>query len=155
MMDWLSMAGAAGLGLWQEGGDLPTQVPGIDQGGPAAPGQQGAPPPGPGTGGTQGFFNPVFLMLLLLLVFMILSTVMSSRREKRRVAEMLGGLKRGDRVQTLAGMIGTVHEVKEDAVVLRVDEATGTKIQFAKTAVQHVIKQARSDPKNEGAAGAE
>jgi preprotein translocase subunit YajC len=154
MQDWMSMAGAGGLGLLQEGGDLPTSVPGIGPG-PGATEGQGAGPGPATTQGQPGMFNPMFLLLLLVLVFMIVTTMMSSRREKRRVAEMLSGIKRGDRVQTLAGMIGTVHEVRDDAIVLRVDDTTGTKIQFAKSAVQHVLKSARTDSKTEGAESAE
>jgi preprotein translocase subunit YajC len=146
---------AGGIGLWQEG-DLPTQVPGIGpDGGAAETGQPG------GTGAPGGatpqnpLASPMFLILLLVVVFMFATTIMSSRKEKRRVAEMIGALKRGDRVQTLAGIIGTVHEVKDDSVVIRVDEATGTKMQFAKTAVQHVLKPARAESKDEGVTSAE
>lgn len=147
MQDWLSMSAVAGTSLWQEG-DLPTNVPGLGPGPGATEGQSGTGAP-PGTQGQPGGLNPMFLLLLLVLVFMIVTTMMSSRREKKRVAEMISGLKRGDRVQMAGGMIGTVHEVKEDSVVIRVDEATGTKIHFARTAVQHVLKPARSDGKSE------
>lgn len=155
MQDWMSMAAASALGLGQEGGDLPTNVPGLGPGPEGATqGQNGSPGAQPGTGASPTF-NPMFLLLLLVLVFMIVTTMMSSRREKRRVAEMISSLKRGDRVQTLAGMIGTVQEVRDDSIVLRVDDTTGTKIHFAKTAVQHVLKSARTDGKSEGAESAE
>lgn len=156
MQDWMSMAATSGLGVVQEGGDLPTNVPGIGPG-PAetTEGADGSTAGGGGGGGTTPTFNPMFLLLLLVLVFMIVTTMMSSRREKRRVADMIAGLKRGDRVQTLAGIIGTVQEVRDEAVVLRVDDATGTKINFAKSAVQHVLKPARTDSKTEGAESAE
>jgi preprotein translocase subunit YajC len=148
MDDWISAAVWAGTGTVQEGADLPTSVPGIDSGNGAAEGQ--IPPAGTGgPGTTQPAFNPLFLMLLLVIVFMIVTTMMSSRREKRRVSSMIGALKRGDRVQTLAGMIGTIHEVKDDSIVLRVDETTGTRIHFAKSAVQAVLKSAKSDSRSE------
>ncbi|HZW08494.1 MAG TPA: preprotein translocase subunit YajC [Phycisphaerales bacterium] len=152
MHDWVATAAAGGIGLWQEGGNLPTEVPGIDQGGGAAetvqPGGAGAPSGGPAP---SPLSSPMFLILLLVVVFMFVTTIMSGRKEKRRVAEMIAALKRGDRVQTLAGIIGTVHEVRDDSVVVRVDEATGTKMQFAKSAVQHVLKPARAEAKEEDA----
>jgi len=150
MQDWPTVVVVSGSGLWQDGQPLPTNVPGIDSGSSPAQGQDGTG--GQGSSPTQqpnGFGSLMFPMLLLVLVFMIVTTMMSSRREKRRVSDMLAGLKRGDRVQTVAGVIGTVHEVKDDSVVLRVDESTGTKISFARSSVQHVLKSARSDSKAE------
>jgi preprotein translocase subunit YajC len=135
-------------------GDLPTSVPGIGPG-PGATGQDASGGAQPGAQTQPGGLPPMFLLVLLVIVFMIVTTMMSSRREKRRVADMLAGLKRGDRVQTTAGMIGTVHEVKDDAIVLRVDDATGAKIHFARSAVAHVLKSAKSEGKSEGADGAE
>ena len=42
----------------------------------------------------------------------------------------------------LGGMIGKIDQVKDDAIVVRVDEVNGTKIHFAKSAVQRVIESA-------------
>jgi preprotein translocase subunit YajC len=45
-------------------------------------------------------------------------------------------------------VLGTVVEVRDDEVVLRVDDATGTKIAFAKSAVQGVLRK-RAEAKAE------
>lgn len=131
----------------QDGEALPNTVPGIGGGEGGVP-IQGEPPP---SGGAQPapspFGNTIFLMLALVLVFMIVSTMMTSRREKKRVAEMLGSMKRGDRVVTTSGMFGTVQEVKEDSVVLRIDDVAGTKARFTKSAVQQVVKSSPGESK--------
>lgn len=146
-----------GLGFMQDGA-LPNAVPGI--GGPSAGGTTGAPGDPAGAGGGQPpavkpFGNSIFIMLALLLVFMIVSSMMSARRAKKQTAAMLGGLKRGDRVLTAAGIFGTVHEVRDDAVVLKIDDVSGTKVQFAKHAIQQVVKSAKGGVKELAADGTE
>jgi preprotein translocase subunit YajC len=133
----------------QEGGSLPNTVPGLDGGGSG--GEAGTVAPGGQQGGgapaANPFGNTLFMMLALLLVFMIVSTMMTGRREKKRMAQMLAELKRGDRVLTVSGMYGTVHEVKPDAIVLRIDEVSGAKAQFSKSAVSQVVRSARGEGK--------
>ncbi|MBL0927280.1 MAG: preprotein translocase subunit YajC [Phycisphaerales bacterium] len=100
-------------------------------------GSQQAPPPG------LGF--EFFFIILGFFALMIFLQFRAGKKEKQRRAELLTSLKRNDRVQTLGGMIGTIVELKDDEVVLRVDESTNTKIAFSKAAVQSVLKSARED----------
>jgi len=116
-------------------------------GGQATQGDPGSQPiGGSGQGGAQqppSLFGGGFIFVLLgMFVFMLFLSSMGQRKEKKKRAEMLGALGRHDRVQTTGGMIGTVVEVRGDEVTLKVDESTNTKIRFAKSAVQQVLKQA-------------
>ncbi len=106
--------------------------------GPAGPQQQGAPPPA-----GLGLFLPLMIGLFL---FMILTSILGSRKEKKRRQELLGSLARYDRVVTTGGMIGTIVEVKNDEVVIKVDESTNTKIHFNRAAVQSVLKKGPGKP---------
>jgi len=101
---------------------------------PAGPG--GTPPAGPSAFGGSSFF----LIMILLLVFMVFTSVMSGRKDKRRKAEMLASLARNAKVQTVGGVIGTIVEVKNDEIVLKVDEASNTRIRFSRSAIQQVLK---------------
>lgn len=113
----------------------------------------------PGPGAAPGGMNPIFLIAFALLA-MVIVTSMTGRKEKKRRAELLSSIKKYDRVQTLGGIIGTILELGESEVVLRVDEATDTRIRFARSAIQGVVKEAKADakqaveakPKNEKAA---
>ncbi len=146
---WSTWTSTPTLGFLQDGAALPNNVPGIGNGSggettgapgdPAAAGN--APPPKP-------FGNSIFIIFALILVFMIVSTMMSSRRAKKQTAEMLGGLKRGDRVLTSGGMLGTVQEVRNDAVVLRIDDVSGAKAHFSKRAIQQVVKSGKGNGKS-------
>lgn len=103
---------------------------------PAAGGDAGGAAQAPG--GSFGGIMP--LLLLGVFVFFIFTMISSERKQKKKRNEMMGALKRNDRVQTVGGIIGVVTEIKDEEVVLRVDEASKTKIRFSKTAVQQVLK---------------
>lgn len=101
-------------------------------GSPAPPaGEEGSPPPRTGV-------EPFFIIVLGVLVAMIIFSMSSQRKEKKRRAAMLDTMKKGDKVQTVGGILGTVAEVRDDEVVVKVDENTNTKIKLAKNAIQSV-----------------
>lgn len=99
--------------------------------------QTGAPGPPTSPGGAAAFF-PIAVMLALV-VFMLLSARGQKRREKRQREELYTRMRKNDRVLTIGGVIGTIISVKDDEVVLKVDESTNTKMTFLKTAVQRVL----------------
>lgn len=104
-------------------------------GDPAQGGQQGAVPRSGGMG------MDLVLIMGGFLVLMIVMSMMAGRKEKRRRAEMMSSLRRHDKVLVGGGMIGTIVELKDDEVVVKVDEATNTRIRFTKNAIQSVLKQ--------------
>jgi preprotein translocase subunit YajC len=53
---------------------------------------------------------------------------------------MLADLKKNDRILTRGGILGTVVGIKENEVVLKVDETTNTKMTFLKDAVWQVVQ---------------
>lgn len=95
-----------------------------------------APPPGGGSG-ALGFF-PIALMMGVV-VFMLLTSRSQRAREKRQREDMYAKLAKNDRVLTIGGIIGTVIAVKDNEVILKVDESTNTRMTFLKTAVQRIL----------------
>ncbi len=88
-----------------------------------------------------GAMPSMFLSLMFaMVVFMLLSSRSQKKREKREREEMYASLSRNDRVLTIGGVIGTVLSIKDDEVVLKVDESTNTKMTFTKSAIQRVLK---------------
>ena len=80
------------------------------------------------------------MMIIPLLVLMVVFSLFSQRREKKRRAQMLGGMKKHDTVRTIGGVIGSVVEVKPDTVVLKVDESSNTRMTFSRDAVQLIME---------------
>jgi len=66
-------------------------------------------------------------------------TTRSKKRQERERTDMLSGMKRGDRVQTIGGIIGKVVEVDGQEVLVKVDETSNTKIRFRRDAIHRVI----------------
>jgi preprotein translocase subunit YajC len=78
-------------------------------------------------------------MAVMMAAFYFLILLPESRKNKQRQA-LLGGMKKGDEVLTNGGVIGVVQNVKDDRVVLKVDEARGVTIEFAKSSIGQILK---------------
>ncbi len=116
------------------GGERPTQTGTSAQPLGPANGQAQQAPGGMGPNMLLFMFIPLFLLLILMSTF-------GARKEKKKRAELLASLGRYDRVLTMGGVIGTIVEIKDDEIVLKVDESTNTKIHFSRGAVQSILKK--------------
>ena len=105
--------------------------------GPAA--TQGKPAPGFADLLASPMF-PLLLGIIVLYVFMF----RSKRKEDQKKKDLLGSIKRGDRVQTIGGILGTVVEVEEARVRLKVDESSNTKIWFSRNALFRVLGEEKA-----------
>lgn len=126
----------------------PVGVPGGNGGSAAAPGAN-QPLPAPSGGGAGGLGSIIWLLPVMLLV-MVLMSAMTGRKDKKKRAELMASLKKNARVQMVGGEIGTVVELSDTEVVLRVEEG---RIRFARSAVQTVLEPGKS--KSESGAIAE
>lgn len=80
--------------------------------------------------------NPVMAFLPLILMFGVFYFLLirpQQKKEKDR-KNMIQNLKKGDRVVTSGGILGTVVGVKDSIVVLKVGDED-TKIEFLKSAI--------------------
>ncbi len=80
-----------------------------------------------------------FLWIPLLFYFLFIRPNMQQERKRK---EMLGALKKNDRVLTSAGIYGTVVSIdpEADKVVLRVDDDRGLKLAFSRGSVVRVVE---------------
>ncbi|MBI4372667.1 MAG: preprotein translocase subunit YajC [Candidatus Omnitrophica bacterium] len=85
--------------------------------------------------------NPILSFLPLILMFVVFYFLLIRPQQKRQKehAEMVKNLKKGDRVVTSGGIIGTVHTLQDDYLVLRVGDQD-TKIEVLRSAIQEVRK---------------
>lgn len=84
-------------------------------------------------GGGMGTLLFPLAMILILIVVMVIP----QRRRDKKVKEMLGALKPGDRVRTIGGIYGTISAVKDDVIVLTVGPDK-VKLVFARGAISQV-----------------
>lgn len=92
-------------------------------------------PPAPGIGGL-GQFMPIFLVMMVLL---FLLPMLTNRKEKKKRDAMMSALKRGDKVLTIGGILGTIDQIKDDEIILKVDPNSNSKIAFTRSAIQQVV----------------
>ena len=96
---------------------------------------QGGDKPSPG-GFSFGSFLPMMLVMFLIIYFFMIRPEQRKQKEKRN---LLGNLKKGDKVLTVGGIHGTVGSVKDDSVMLRIGD--NTTVKFSKTAISTVINK--------------
>jgi len=101
--------------------------------------QEGAAPAGGGADANAPAVNPLIELAPMLMMFAVLFYFIVMRpqqREKKKREELLGQLKKNDKVLTVGGIIGTVADLSNDGlrVTLRVDD--GTRIKFTRSSIQ-------------------
>jgi len=80
-----------------------------------------------------------FLPLILLFVVMWLFFIRPKNKEMKKMEEMRKALKKGDKVITTAGIIGTVTNIDETGTTISVRTGSTTIIEFEKSAILRVL----------------
>jgi preprotein translocase subunit YajC len=91
--------------------------------------------------GTSGLLSMIIPFALIFVLFYFLMIRPQSKKEKERL-NMLGSLRKDDRVLTSGGIYGIVTNIKENEVTLKVDEESNIKIRLARHAIVGIIKRA-------------
>lgn len=101
--------------------------------------QQGGAAPAPAAG-SEGLMAPMMIFLPMILVFYLLIIRPQQRQEKIR-KEMIGQLKKNDRVLTSAGIFGTVVSIdpQDDRMVLRTGD--NTRLEMTRSSIVKVISE--------------
>lgn len=94
------------------------------------------PVPGP-VSPTAGMLSFAPFIAIMVLFYFIM--VYPQSKERKKKDEMLGGIQRGDRVLTRGGLYGTVADIKEQVLILKISE--NTKVEVDKSFVETVQKQ--------------
>jgi len=87
-----------------------------------------------------------FLPLILLFVVMWLFFIRPKNKEMKKMEEMRKALKKGDKVITTAGIIGTVTNIDETATTITVRTGSTTLIDFEKSAILRVLSAETAAP---------
>jgi len=88
----------------------------------SAPAGDGTPP-----GMGQGCMQMMILILPMILIFYFL-IIRPQQKQQKRHRDLVGGLKKGDKVITNAGIFGTVTGLVDNAVTLEVSKNVHIKV---------------------------
>ena len=92
-----------------------------------------------GGGQDQSIWGIVLPFVLMFAVFYFLLIRPQQKKQKQRTA-MLNQIKKGDKITTIGGLHGTVVELTDDIVVIRVNDTT--KMTFERSAVNTIVSSA-------------
>jgi preprotein translocase subunit YajC len=102
-----------------------TQAPG---GQTPAPGTERPPQPA-----GSGMIQLVFIVIIFAVMYFMF--IRGPRKQQQQQQAMIRSLQKNDRVRTVGGIIGTVVDVKDEYITLKVDETTNTKIRVVPNAI--------------------
>ena len=81
----------------------------------------------------QGGGMSMWIMLALIFVVMWFFMIRPQKKQQKEIQKFRDSLAKGDKVITIGGIFGTVVEVKDDTVLMEVDN--GVKIRVSKQAL--------------------
>ena len=146
------LAGQTASAVAQEVTSAPAAVEEAGSDGPPQPGADKEPPTQPagkpgGGKGSGGLFGSWQLMIVMLGGFFLLYIWMgrSRRKQRRQRQEMLTSLKKGDKITSIGGIVGTVIEVRDDEVTVKVDETGNVRMKFARWAIRGVGEAGKAE----------
>lgn len=79
----------------------------------------------------------IFLGLMVVLLYFMMFRAPKKRQQQQE--QMVKSLKKNDRVQTIGGIFGTILDVSDTEVTLKVDESNNTKIKVTPSAIHKVL----------------
>ena len=82
-----------------------------------------------------------FIFIGLIIVVMYFLMFRGPKKQRQQQERMVRSLKKNDRVQTVGGIFGTVLEVTDNEITLKIDESNNTKIKVLPSAIGKVIEQ--------------
>lgn len=91
----------------------------------------------PGGNGASGWMSMIPILLMIVIFYFLL--IRPNQKKEKDRKKMIDLLQKGDKVITMGGMYGVVSSIKkeENIVVLKIGD--GTKVEFAKSAIQGKI----------------
>ena len=96
--------------------------------------QGGSPAPPPGGGGSS-----LFLLLAMMFAIMYFMIIRPQRRKEKARTEMLSKIHKNDHVLTSGGIYGVVMNLKDEEVILRIDEANNVKVRISRGSIVSIV----------------
>ncbi len=85
----------------------------------------------------QGNILMTVLPFVLIIGIFYLFIIRPQNKKQKETEKMINALKKGDKVITIGGIHGVVHQTKEKTVIVKVDDST--KVEFNRSAIASVV----------------
>jgi len=97
-------------------------------------------PPNPEASGPGSLLTGFLPLIAIIFIFYFL-IIRPQNKKRKETEKMLAALKKGDKVITIGGLHGTVQNVKDTTVIIKVDD--NVKLEFLRSAVSNVLTASR------------
>jgi preprotein translocase subunit YajC len=97
-----------------------------------------------GGSGLQGLVS--FLPFVAIIAIFYLLIIRPQSKKQKETQRMLSTLKKGDKIVTIGGIHGTIQTVKENTLIVKVDD--GVKLEFSRSAVSSLENSVKGDKNN-------
>ena len=97
-------------------------------------------------GGTQAFSTIIMFGLIFLIFYFLIIRPQNKRQKETK--SMLEKIKKGDKVQTIGGIRGSVVSVKEDSVIVKVDD--NCNLEFLRSAIATIVNPTEKSTEKSG-----
>lgn len=84
---------------------------------------------------TQMIFIFVMIAIMYLFIFR------GPKKKQKQHAQMVDSLQKNDKVQTIGGILGTIIDVKDDEITLKIDESNNTKMKVTPGAISKKVSK--------------
>ncbi|QEN07422.1 preprotein translocase subunit YajC [Oceanispirochaeta crateris] len=103
-------------------------------------------PAGGSSGSTGGSMTTSLVTFALVIGIFYFLIIRPQNKKQKETKNMIEAVKKNDKIITIGGIRGTVHAVKEETVIIKVDDEC--KLEINKSAISTVLN-AVAEPKNE------
>ena len=83
-----------------------------------------------------GSFVPLVAIGLIFVIFYVF-IIGPQKKEQKKTQEMIAGVQKGDKIVTIGGIHGVITSVKENSIILKVDD--NCKLEMNRSAIANVI----------------
>ena len=94
-----------------------------------------------------GLLGSPIIMMVLIFGVMWLIFIRPQSKERKKMEEMRKALKKGDKIITTAGIIGTVTSIEDNSNIITVRTGSTTFIDFDKSAIVRVLNAETEEKK--------
>lgn len=94
-------------------------------------------------GGSTGYLSILYIVIMFAVLYFLM--IRPQQKRQKKTASMLNSLKKGDKIVTIGGLHGTVMELNDDTVIVRVNDAT--KLTFDRSAIRTIASAPTEESK--------
>jgi preprotein translocase subunit YajC len=80
-----------------------------------------------------------FAPIVVLFIVMYFLLIKGPKKKQQKHTQMVKSITKNARIQTIGGIIGTVIDIKDNEIVIKIDESNNTKMRITKGAVSTVL----------------